>query len=137
MCQDQHCLLINLNYFLTNCLMEVGNRRGHDQLLKIRLSKKLLNMIFQLLDTIRANVTFFVNCSNPVNLWRSSGFEQFHFLTKKYQLLELQVVDKGFWKCQLLDTIYTKENGVHVLQSNTNIKHWSLCQKDFFQMWEK
>jgi hypothetical protein len=37
-------------------------------------------------------------------------------LDKKYQLLELQMVDKGFGKCQLLDTIYSKENGVHVRQ---------------------
>ena len=35
---------------------------------------------------------------------------------KFYQLLELQMVDKGFGKCQLLDTIYSKENGVHVRQ---------------------
>jgi hypothetical protein len=34
----------------------------------------------------------------------------------KYQLLELQMVDKGFGKYQLLDTIYCKENGVHVRQ---------------------
>jgi hypothetical protein len=26
------------------------------------------------------------------------------------------MVDKGFGKCQLLDTIYGKENGVHVRQ---------------------
>jgi hypothetical protein len=37
-------------------------------------------------------------------------------LDKKYQLLELQMVDKGFGKYQLLDTIYSKENGVHVGQ---------------------
>ncbi len=40
----------------------------------------------------------------------------FTFRQKKYQLLELQLVDKGFGKCQLLDTIYSKENGVHVRQ---------------------
>ena len=37
-------------------------------------------------------------------------------LDKKNQLLELQMVDKGFGKYQLLDTIYSKENGVHVRQ---------------------
>ena len=37
----------------------------------------------------------------------------FTFSQKKYQVLELQMVDKGFGKCQLLDTIYSKENGVH------------------------
>jgi hypothetical protein len=43
-------------------------------------------------------------------------FEQFHFLSKKYQLFENKMVDKGGGKCQLLDTIYSKENGVHVRQ---------------------
>jgi hypothetical protein len=37
-------------------------------------------------------------------------------LEKKNQLIELQMVDKGFGKYQLLDTIYGKENGVHVRQ---------------------
>ena len=36
-------------------------------------------------------------------------------LEKKNQLLKLQMVDKGFGKYELLDTIYSKENGVHVL----------------------
>ncbi len=40
----------------------------------------------------------------------------FTFSQKKYQLLELHMVDKGFGKCQLLDTIYSEENGVHVRQ---------------------
>jgi hypothetical protein len=40
----------------------------------------------------------------------------FTFSQKKYQLLELQMVNKGFGKCQLLNTIYSKENGVHVRQ---------------------
>ena len=43
-------------------------------------------------------------------------FEQFNFLSKKYQLFKNQMVDKGGGKCQLLDTINSKENGVHVLQ---------------------
>ncbi len=43
-------------------------------------------------------------------------FEQFHFQTKKHQLFENQMLDKGGGKCQLLDTIYSKENGVHVRQ---------------------
>ena len=73
-------------------------------------------MILLLLDTIRAIIIFLVNCSNPVNLWESTGFEQFYFLSKKYQLFENQMVDKGGGKCQLLDTIYSIENGVHVRQ---------------------
>ncbi len=83
---------------------------------KFVCSKNLLDTIFHLLDTIRAIIIFFVNCSNPVDLCGSTGFKQFHFQTKKYQLLELQMVDKGFGKYQLLDTIYSKENGVHVQQ---------------------
>ena len=89
---------------------------GHDQLLEIRLLEKLLDTILLLLDTIRAIIIFLVNYSNPVNLWESTGFEQFHFKSKKYQLFEIQMVNKGGGKCQLLDTIYSKENGVHVLQ---------------------
>ncbi len=84
--------------------------------LKFVCSKKLLDMILLLLDTIRAIIIFLVNCSNPVNLWESTGFEQFHFQSKKYQLFENQMVDKGGGKCQQLDTIYSKENGVHVQQ---------------------
>jgi hypothetical protein len=78
--------------------------------------KNLLNTILLLLDTIRATIIFLVNCSNPVNLWESTGFKQFHFLSKKYQLFKNQMVDKGGGKCQLLDTNYSKENGVHVPQ---------------------
>jgi hypothetical protein len=43
-------------------------------------------------------------------------FRAVSLLDKKFQLLELQMVDKGFGKCQLLDTIFCKENGVHVRQ---------------------
>ncbi len=81
---------------------------------KFVCSKNLLDTIFHLLNTIRAIIIFLVNCLNPVNLWESTGFEQFDFLSKKYQLFENQMVDKGGGKCQLLDTIYSKENGVHV-----------------------
>ena len=84
--------------------------------LKFDCSKNLLDTILLLLDTIRAIIIFLVNCSNPVNLWESTGFEQFHFLSKKYQLFENQMLDKGGGKCQLLGTIYSKENGVHVRQ---------------------
>jgi hypothetical protein len=83
---------------------------------KFDCSKNLLDTILLLLDTIRAIIIFLVNCSNPVNLWESTGFEQFHFLSLKYQLFENQMVDKGGGKCQLLATIYSKENGVHVRQ---------------------
>jgi hypothetical protein len=88
---------------------------------KFDCSKNLLDTILLLLDTIRAIIIFLVNCSNPVNLWESTGFEQFNFLSKKYQLFENQMVedqmvDKGGGKCQLLDTIYSKENSVHVRQ---------------------
>ena len=84
--------------------------------LKFDCSKNLLNTILLLLDTVRTIIFFLVNCSNPVNLWESTGFEQFHFQSKKYQLFENKMVDKGGEKCQLLDTIYSKENGVHVRQ---------------------
>ncbi len=43
-------------------------------------------------------------------------FRAVSLLDKKYQLLEFQMVDKGFGICQVLDTIYCKENGVHVRQ---------------------
>ena len=83
---------------------------------KFDCSKNLLDTILLLLDTIWAIIIFLVNCLNPVNLWESTGFEQFYFLSKKYQLFENQMVDKGGGKCHLLDTIYSKENGVHVRQ---------------------
>ena len=56
-------------------------------------SKNLLDTILLLLDTIRAIIIFLVNCSNPVNLWESTGFEQFYFLSKKYQLFDSHLLD--------------------------------------------
>jgi hypothetical protein len=47
---------------------------------------------------------------------RTCILSSFTFRQKKYLLLELQLVDKGFVKCQLLDTNYSKEYGVHVRQ---------------------
>jgi len=38
----------------------------------------------------------------------------FTFSQNKYQLLKFHMVDKGFGICQLLNTVYSKENGVHV-----------------------
>ncbi len=84
---------------------------GHDQLLKI-----LVNTIFQLFDTIQANVTFLSTGRIRLIFGDQLDSISFTFSQKKYQLLELQMVDKGFGKCQLLNTIYSKENGVHVRQ---------------------
>jgi hypothetical protein len=46
---------------------------------KFVCSKNLLDTILLLLDSIRAIIIFLVNCSNPVNLWELTWFEQFHF----------------------------------------------------------
>ncbi len=46
---------------------------------KFVCSKKLVDTIFHLLETIRANVTFFVNCSKIKNHLPYVYFEQFHF----------------------------------------------------------
>ena len=46
---------------------------------KFDCSKNLLDTILLLLDTVRAKIFFLVNCSNPVNLWELTWFEQFHF----------------------------------------------------------
>ncbi len=67
---------------------------GHDQLLEFRLLEKSARHDFIITRQRLSNNYFCVNCSNPVNLWESTGFEQFHFKSKKYQLLELQMVDK-------------------------------------------
>jgi hypothetical protein len=79
-------------------------------------SKKLVNTIFQLLYTIRANVTFLSTGRIRLIFGDQLDLISFTFSQKKYQLLKLQMVDKDFGKCQLLDTIYRKENGVHVRQ---------------------
>ncbi len=42
--------------------------------------------------------------------------EQMQVLDQNEQLLELHLPDKRFKKCQLLDNIFSKENGVHVQQ---------------------
>jgi hypothetical protein len=83
---------------------------------KFVCSKKLVDTIFQLLDTIRANVTFL--STGRIRLIFGDQLDSISFTLsqKKYQLLELQMVNKGLGKCQLLDTIYSKENGVHVRQ---------------------
>ena len=73
-------------------------------------------MILLLLDTIRANDKKSEKWSTIKKYLPYVYFEQFHFLSKKYQLFENQMVDKGGGKCQLLDTIYSKENVVHVRQ---------------------
>ena len=52
-------------------------------------------------------IFFTINCVEQLT---------FYFLSKKYQLFENQMVDKGGGKCQLLDTMYSKEKGVHVRQ---------------------
>ena len=44
------------------------------------------------------------------------NFEQMQVLDQNEQLLELLLLDKRFKKCQLLDNIFSKENGVHVRQ---------------------
>jgi hypothetical protein len=84
---------------------------GHDQLLKI-----LVDTIFQLFDTIQTNVTFLSTGRIRLIFGDHLDSISFTFSQKKYQLLELQMVDKGFGKCQLFETIYSKENGVHVRQ---------------------
>ena len=89
---------------------------GHELLLKIQLLKKLVDTIFQLLDTIRANVTFLSIGQIRLIFGDQLDSISFTFSQKRYQLLELQMVDKCFGKCQLLNTIYSKENGVHVRQ---------------------
>ncbi len=66
---------------------------------KFVCSKKLVDTSFQLLDTIRANVTFL--STGRIRLIFGDQLEliSFTFSQKKYQLLELQMVDKGFGKC--------------------------------------
>ena len=76
---------------------------------KFDCSKKLVDTILSTGRHHSSKCHFFVNWSNPVNLWESTGFDQFHFQSKKYQLLELQMVDKGFGKSKLLDTNYSKK----------------------------
>ncbi len=86
---------------------------------KFDCSKNLLDTILLLLDTVRAIIFFLVNCSKIKNHGKSSAVRVFRavsLLDKKYQLFENQMLDKGGGKCQLLDTIYSKENGGHVRQ---------------------
>jgi hypothetical protein len=44
------------------------------------------------------------------------NFEQMQVLDQNEQLLKLLLLDKRLKKCQLLDNIFSKENGVHVRQ---------------------
>jgi hypothetical protein len=84
--------------------------------LKFVCSKKLVDTIFQLLNTIQENDKKVKTGRQSKIICRTCISSSFTFSQKKYQLLELQMVGKGFGKCQLLNTIYSKENGVHVRQ---------------------
>ncbi len=69
--------------------------KGHDQLLEICLLEKTGRHNFQLLDTIPANDTFFLS-TGWIRLIFGDQLDSisFTFSQKKYQLLELQMVDK-------------------------------------------
>ena len=79
----------------------------------------IFHFFCHLLKWCRAIIFFLVNCSKIKNHEKSSAvhvFQAVSLLDNKYQLFENQMLDKGGGKCQLLDTIYSKENGVHVRQ---------------------
>ncbi len=68
---------------------------------KFVCSKNLLKTIFHLLDTIRANVTFFVNCSKIKNHEKSSAVRVFwavSLLDKKILTAQIAIGRQRFWK---------------------------------------
>ncbi len=67
-----------------------------------------------MLGIIQANVTFLSTGQIRLIFGDQLDSISFTFSQNKYQLLKFQMVDKGFGKCQLLNTVYSKENGVHV-----------------------
>ncbi len=83
-------------------------------------SKNLLDKILLLLNTIRAIIFFLVICSNPVNLWGLTkdklDSSSLTFRKKKFDCSTVICSTLLAGKYQLLDTIYSKENGVHVRQ---------------------
>ena len=62
-----------------NVFSENNQNRGHDQLLEICLLKKTGQHNFSTAQHHSSKCHFFVNLSNPVNLWGSTGLKQFHF----------------------------------------------------------
>ncbi len=70
----------------------------------------------RLLDTVRADDKNICICSKIQKVCRTCCVEQMQVLDQNEQLLELHLLDKRFKKCQLLDNIFSKENGVHVWQ---------------------
>ena len=70
----------------------------------------------QLLDTVRADDKNILNCSKIKKVCRTCSVEQMQVLDQNEQLLELHLLDKRLKKYQLLDNIFSKENGVHVQQ---------------------
>ncbi len=48
-------------------------------------------------------------------------------LDQNEYLLKLQLVNKRFEKCQLLNNIFSQENGVHVWQLNLKTKIMNMC----------
>ena len=82
---------------------------------KFVCSKKLVDTVFQLLDTIQANVTFL--STGQIRLIFGDQLDSISFTLsqKKYQLLELQLLDKYFVSRTHTAGI-SKENDVHVWQ---------------------
>jgi hypothetical protein len=92
---------------------------GH--LLKIHLLKKSAQKICStpkswLLDTVRADDKNMWNCSKIKKVCCTRCVEQMQVLDQNEQLLKLYLLNKRLKKCQLLDNIFSKENGVHVRQ---------------------
>ena len=70
----------------------------------------------RLLDTVRADDKNILICSKIKKVCRTCRVEQMQVLDQNEQLLELHLLDKRLKKYQLLDNIFSKENGVHVRQ---------------------
>jgi hypothetical protein len=113
-------------YLYNNCLVAIlgtastgkfiNLKSGHDQLLEICLLEKTGRHNFSTAQHYSSKCHFLSTGRIRLIFGDQLDSISFTFSQKIYQLLELQMVDKCFGKCQLLNTIYSKENGVHVWQ---------------------
>ncbi len=96
---------------MNKLLMEKG------QLLEIHLLKKTAR--HQNLDCstpFEQMTKIYGTARKSKKVCRTCRVEQMQVLDQNEQLLELHLLDKRFKKYQLLDNIFSKENGVHVRQ---------------------
>ena len=89
---------------------------GHDQLLEICLLKKSARHNFSFARHHSSKCHFFCQLLENQKSSAVRVFRAVSLLDKKILTARIVFGQQKYGKCQLLDTIYSKENGIHVRQ---------------------